>query len=59
MAASVQTMPVHGQTSIEPRIDCVPEPIKIFLPIYIYLFAGPHQTMHIKYQLEAYKDKEK
>ena len=31
MAASVQTMPVHGQTSIEPRIDrTAAEPIKNF-----------------------------
>ena len=36
-----------------------PRANKDFLPIYIYLFAGPHQAMHIKYQLEAYKDKEK
>ena len=37
MVASVQTMPVHGQTSIEPRIDCTPEPIKNFYQL-LYFF---------------------
>ena len=49
MAASVQTMAVHSQTSIGPRIDWVPEPIKIFTNLYLFIIisSGSLQILHI------------